>query len=177
MNSSREAIIHPSFPFVQEHMREFPSAAKTIALVRILTAIISSSSDSTALHPSLAHGGFEQYVSGFVQSQAVGFYKGFLSAVVLPHPVLFGTWSVLSTSSRCHVRRLWVRSLPSSALAHASLTWPLGGPWPRRPVWQYSGQNSINPLLFLFLIFFMPIPGEPGPRRPPLRFLQIQFPK
>jgi uncharacterized membrane protein YphA (DoxX/SURF4 family) len=64
---------------------------KTIAIVRILTAIIFILFGQYKLFtPAFAHGGFEQYVSGFVQSQAVGFYKGFLAAVVLPHPVLFG---------------------------------------------------------------------------------------
>jgi len=63
---------------------------KTIAVIRIFTAVLFLLFGWYKLFtPAFAHGGFEQYISGYVQDQAVGFYRGFLSGVVLPHPVLF----------------------------------------------------------------------------------------
>ena len=71
-------------------MRSSP-LQKTIAVVRILIGIIFILFGQYKLFTyAFAHGGFEQYISGYVQGEAVGFYKGILSGIVLPHPVLFG---------------------------------------------------------------------------------------
>jgi thiosulfate dehydrogenase [quinone] large subunit len=139
---------------------------KTIALVRILTAVIFILFGQYKLFTyAFAHGGFEQYVSGFVQSQAVGFYKGFLSGVVLPHPVLFA-YMVGLIEIAIGVSLLvgfWVR--PASVLGALHMlsltlaTW--WGPGHGAPVWQYFGAELDHiPLLFLFIIFFMADSGQ-----------------
>jgi uncharacterized membrane protein YphA (DoxX/SURF4 family) len=139
---------------------------KTIALIRILTAIIFILFGQYKLFtPAFAHGGFEQYVSGFVQSQAVGFYKGFLSAVVLPHPVLFGymVGLVEIVIGVCLLIGLWVRAASTLGALHmlslTLATW--WGPGHGAPIWQYFGAELDHiPLLFLFIIFFMADSGQ-----------------
>jgi uncharacterized membrane protein YphA (DoxX/SURF4 family) len=139
---------------------------KTIALVRILTALIFILFGQYKLFtPSFAHGGFEQYVSGFVQSQAVGFYKAFLAAVVLPHPVLFGYLvGVLELAiGLCLLIGLFVRAASVLGALHmlslTLATW--WGPGHDAPLWQYFGAELDHlPLLFLFLIFFMADSGQ-----------------
>jgi len=139
---------------------------KTIAFVRILTSIIFILFGQYKLFThAFVHGGFEQYISGFVQSQAVGFYKGFLSAVVLPHPVLFGylVGLIEITIGVCLLVGLWVRAASVLGALHMlSLTlatwWGSGH---GAPLWQYFGAELDHiPLLFLFIIFFMADSGQ-----------------
>ena len=139
---------------------------KTIAIVRILTASIFILFGQYKLFtPAFAHGGFEQYVSGFVQSQAVGFYRGFLAAVVLPHPVLFGYLvGVLElVIGLCLLVGFWVRAASVLGALHmlslTLATW--WGPGHDAPMWQYFGAELDHlPLLFLFVIFFMADSGQ-----------------
>src|SRR3979490_2938440 len=99
---------------------------KTIALVRILTAVIFILFGQYKLFtPVFAHGGFEQYVSGFVQSQAVGFYRGFLWAVVVAPAVLLGymVGLVEIVIGVCLLAGFWVRAASVlGALPMLSLT-------------------------------------------------------
>jgi uncharacterized membrane protein YphA (DoxX/SURF4 family) len=147
-------------------LRSSSPLQKTIAIVRILTAIFFIFFGQYKLFtPAFAHGGFEQYVSGFVQGEAVGFYKGFLENYVLPHPVLFGylVGAVELFIGLCLLLGFWVR--PASvvgALHMLSLTlatwW---GPGHGAPVWRYFGAELDHiPLLFLFVIFFVAKSGQ-----------------
>ena len=146
-------------------MRSSP-LQKTIAVVRIFTAIFFILFGHYKLFtPAFTHGGFEQYVSGFVQTEAVDFYKGFLQIVVLPHPVLFAyvVGLVELVIGICLLLGFWVR--PASivgALHMLSLTlatwW---APGHGAPFWRYFGAELDHlPLLFLFVIFFMAKSGE-----------------
>ncbi len=139
---------------------------KTIAIVRILTAAIFILFGQYKLFtPAFAHGGFEQYVSGFVQSQAVGFYRGFLAGVVLPHPVLFAyTVGLIElVIGLCLLAGFWVRAASVLGALHmlslTLATW--WGPGHDAPLWQYFGAELDHlPLLFLFVIFFMADSGQ-----------------
>ena len=146
-------------------MRSSP-LQKTVAVVRIFTAIFFILFGHYKLFtPAFAHGGFEQYLSGFVQTEAVDFYKGFLEIVVLPHPVLFAyvVGLVELVIGICLLLGICVR--PASivgALHMLSLTlatwW---APGHGAPFWRYFGAELDHlPLLFLFVIFFMAKSGE-----------------
>ena len=147
-------------------MRSSSPLQKTIALVRILTSILFILFGQYKLFTyAFAHGGFEQYISGFVQGQAVSFYRGVLSGVVLPHPVLFA-YVVGLTELLIGVSLLlgfWVRAASVLGMLHmlslTLATW--WGPGHGAPVWQYFGAELDHlPLLFLFLIFFMANSGQ-----------------
>ena len=146
-------------------MRSSP-LQKTIAVVRIFTAILFILFGWYKLFtPAFAHGGFEQYVSGYVQSEAVGFYRGFLAAIVLPHPTLFA-YVVGLVELVIGVSLLigfWVR--PASILGALHMlsltlaTW--WAPGHDAPLWQYFGAELDHlPLLFLFVIFYMADSGR-----------------
>ncbi len=139
---------------------------KTIAIVRILTAIIFILFGQYKLFtPAFAHGGFEQYISGYVQTEAVGFYKGFLAEVVLPHPVLFGylVGVIELVIGLCLLVGFWVRAASVLGALHmlslTLATW--WGPGHGVPGLQYFGAEFDHiPLLFLFVIFFMANSGQ-----------------
>ena len=146
-------------------MRSSP-LQKTIAVVRILIGLIFVLFGQYKLFTyAFAHGGFEQYISGYVQNEAVGFYKGILSGVVLPHPVLFGylVGVVELLIGLCLVAGFWVRVVSVLGALHmlslTLATW--WGPGHDAPLWQYFGAELDHiPLLFLFLIFFMADSGR-----------------
>ena len=141
-------------------MRSSP-LQKTIAVIRILTAVLFLLFGWYKLFtPAFAHGGFEQYISGYVQDQAVGFYRGVLSGVVLPHPVLFaymvGFLELLIGLSL--LVGFWVRAASVLGALHmlslTLATW--WSPGHDAPLWQYFGAELDHlPMLFLFVIFFM----------------------
>src|SRR5438552_16581205 len=67
------------------------SLPKTIAVVRILTSVFFLLfGQYKLLGPEFAHGGFQQYLQGFIQEGAVSFYQPFLADLILPHAVFFG---------------------------------------------------------------------------------------
>ena len=146
-------------------MRSSP-LQKTIAVVRILIGIIFILFGQYKLFTyAFAHGGFEQYISGYVQGEAVGFYKGILSGIVLPHPVLFGymVGFVELSIGLCLLVGFWVRAASVLGALHmlslTLATW--WSPGHDAPLWQYFGAELDHlPLLFLFLIFFMADSGR-----------------
>ena len=146
-------------------MRSSP-LQKTIAVVRIFTAILFILFGWYKLFtPAFAHGGFEQYISGYVQGEAVGFYRGFLAAIVLPHPTLFayvvGVIELVIGLSL--LSGFWVRAASILGALHmlslTLATW--WSPGHDAPLWQYFGAELDHlPLLFLFVIFFMADSGR-----------------
>src|SRR5438876_6904520 len=67
------------------------SLPKTIAVVRILTSVFFLLfGQYKLLGPEFAHGGFQQYLQGFIQEGAVSFYQPLLADLILPHAVFFG---------------------------------------------------------------------------------------
>jgi uncharacterized membrane protein YphA (DoxX/SURF4 family) len=140
--------------------------AKTIAVVRIATAVFFLLFGQYKVFGSgFAHGGFQQYLEGFVQSGAVSIYKPFLADLVLPHAVFFGYLVGLIELfiGACLLLGLWVRAASVLGALHMiSLTlatwWEPGH---GIPVWRYFGAELDHlPLLFLFAIFFVADAGR-----------------
>src|SRR4029077_12851458 len=61
--------------------------------------------------PDFVHSGFPKYLQGYIQGEAVSFYRPFLAHVVQPHTVFFGY--ALDVLELCiavsMTARLWVR--------------------------------------------------------------------
>lgn len=114
---------------------------------------------------AFAHGGFQQYLQGFIQTGAVRFYASFLSNLVLPYAVFFGYVVGIAELfiGVCLLLGIWVR--PASILgALYMLSLTLATWWEPGhgvPVWRYFGAELDHlPLLFLFLIFFVADAGQ-----------------
>src|SRR5271169_3591990 len=138
---------------------------KTIAIVRVATAIFFILFGQYKLFgPGFAHGGFQEYLHGYIESSAVSFYRPLL-ALVLPHAVFLG-YMVGGVEMFIGVSLLvgiWVR--PASVLgALHMLSLTLATWWEPGhgvPVWRYFGAELDHlPLLFLFIIFFVSDAGR-----------------
>ncbi len=144
----------------------YAALPKTIAAVRIATSVFFLLfGQYKVFGPGFAHGGFQQYLQGFVQNGAVSFYKPILADLVLPHAVFFGyvVGLVELCIGVCLLLGIWVR--PASvvgALHMLSLT--LATWWEPGygvPVWRYFGAELDHlPLLLLFIIFFVADAGQ-----------------
>lgn len=110
------------------------------------------------LNRDFAHGGYQKYVSGYVQESAVRFYKPFLRAT-LAYPVAsgyaVGVAELLIGLSM--VLGFWVR--PFSIIGGLFMVNLLFSTWnlpAGTPAWRYLGNQLENiPLLLLFVIFFV----------------------
>jgi uncharacterized membrane protein YphA (DoxX/SURF4 family) len=133
---------------------------KTIAAARIATgSLFLLFGEYKVAGPQFAHGGFQQYLQGYIQGDAVSFYRPFLAHVILPHAVFFGY--LVGVLELCIAMSLllglWVRA--NSVLgALFMLNLALASWWaPGHGVafWRYFGSelDTIS-LFFLFLIFF-----------------------
>ena len=77
-------------------MRKMSSALsgalpKTLAVVRMATSIFFLLfGEYKIFGPECTHGGFQQFLQGFIQNGAVSFYQPVLANLVLPHAVFFG---------------------------------------------------------------------------------------
>jgi thiosulfate dehydrogenase (quinone) large subunit len=139
---------------------------RTIAVVRIATSVFFLLFGQYKIFgSSFSHGGFQQYLQGFVQSGAVRFYATFLNNFVLPAAVFFGY--VVGVGEMFIGLSLllgkWVRiASVLGALHMLSLTlatwWEPGH---GVPLWRYFGAELDHlPLLFLFIIFFVSDAGQ-----------------
>jgi uncharacterized membrane protein YphA (DoxX/SURF4 family) len=143
-----------------------PALSKTIALVRISTGFLFLLfGEYKVAGPAFAHGGFLQYLQGYIQGDAVSYYRPFLAHVILPHAVFFGyAVGILELFIAFSLLLgLWVRA--SSLLgALFMLNLALSTWWaPGHGVafWRYFGAElDTIPLFFLFLIFFVSHAGE-----------------
>src|SRR6476620_187123 len=64
---------------------------KTIAAMRIGTSVFFLFFGEYKVFGSgFAHGGFQKYLQGYIDGEAVAFYKPLLAHLVLPHAVFFG---------------------------------------------------------------------------------------
>src|SRR5216683_7771445 len=139
---------------------------KTISVMRMATAIFFLLFGQYKLFGTgFAHGGFQQYLQGFIQNGAVSFYQPILANLVLPHAVFFGylVGVVELFIGVSLLLGIWVR--PASVLGALHMvsltlaTW--WGPGPGMPVWRYFGAELDHlPLLFLFVIFFVADAGQ-----------------
>jgi uncharacterized membrane protein YphA (DoxX/SURF4 family) len=147
-------------------MSASPNLPKTIAAVRIGTSIFFILFGQYKLAgPAFAHGGFQEYLRGYIQSSAVSFYRPILANLVLPHAVFLGyTVGVVEMFIGLSLLLgIWVR--PASILGALFMlnltlaTW--WDPGHNVPVWRYFGNELDHvPLLFLFIIFFVANAGQ-----------------
>jgi len=139
---------------------------KTIAVVRMATAVFFLLFGQYKVFGSgFVHGGFQQYLEGFIQSGSISVYKPILADLILPHAVFFGYLVGLGELfiGVSLLLGLWVRPASVLGVLHmlslALATW-----WePGRgiPVWRYFGAELDHlPLLFLFVIFFAADAGQ-----------------
>src|SRR6202035_644327 len=145
---------------LQDLMQKISFAlSKTIAVIRVLTSVFFLLfGQYKILGPEFAHGGFQQYLQGFIQTSAVNFYQPILADLILPHAVFFGylVGVVEMFIGICLLLGIWVR--PASVLGALHMlsltlaTW--WSPGTGVPVWRYFGAELDHlSLLFLFIIF------------------------
>src|SRR5580704_18125197 len=145
-----------------------PSASlpKTIAVVRMAMAVFFLLFGEYKLFgPGFAHGGFQEYLHGYIQGSAVSLYRPILADLVLPHAVFLG-YMVGAVEMFIGVSLLlgiWVR--PASMLGALHMlsltlaTW--WGPGHGVPLWRYFGNELDHlPVLFLVIIFFVSDAGQ-----------------
>jgi len=139
---------------------------RTLAVVRILTAGFFLLFGQYKIFGSeFAHGGFQQYLQGFIENSAVSFYQPFLADLILPHAVFFAylVGAVEMFIGVCLLLGLWVRVASIVGVLHMiSLTlatwWEPGH---NIPVWRYFGAELDHlPLLLLFVIFLVSDAGQ-----------------
>ena len=137
-----------------------PASSKTISAVRIAIGFIFFLFGEYKLaSPAFAHTGFPQYLQGYIDHEAVSFYRPFLVHIISPHAVFFGYFvGVLELAVAASLLLgLWVRPMSLvGALFLLNITlsswW---APGPGAPLWRYFGSSlDTVPLIFLFLIFF-----------------------
>jgi thiosulfate dehydrogenase (quinone) large subunit len=133
---------------------------RTIALVRIATsAFFLFFGEYKVFDPGFAHGGFQEYLRGYISGSAVGFYRPILANLVLPHAVFFGyAVGVVELFIGCSLLLgivvrvgsvLGMLHMISLALA---TWWEVGH---GVPTWRYFGAELDHlPLLLLFIIFY-----------------------
>jgi uncharacterized membrane protein YphA (DoxX/SURF4 family) len=112
-----------------------------------------------------AHGGFQDYLHGYIQGSAVSFFRPLLSGLVLPYAVFFGyfigvleLFVGLSLLLGIYVRLASALGI-LYMLALTLATW--WEPGHGVPVWRYFGAELDHlPLLFLFVIFYVADAGQ-----------------
>jgi uncharacterized membrane protein YphA (DoxX/SURF4 family) len=147
-------------------VRTSANLAKTIAVVRMATAVFFILFGQYKLFGSgFAHGGFQEYLRGYIGSTAVSLYRPVLANLVLPHAVFIGyvVGAVEMFIGLSLLLGIWVR--PSSVLGALHMlsltlaTW--WDPGHGVPVWRYFGNELDHlPVLFLFIIFFVSDAGR-----------------
>ena len=139
---------------------------KTLAVVRVTTAVFFLLfGEYKVFDRGFAHGGFQEYLRGYLSTGAVSVYKPVLAKLVLPHAVFFG-YAVGLVELFIGISLLlgiYVRVASVVGILHMiSLTlatwWEPGH---GVPVWRYLGAELDHlPLLFLFLIFYAADAGQ-----------------
>jgi thiosulfate dehydrogenase (quinone) large subunit len=140
--------------------------AKTIAIVRMATAVFFILFGQYKLFGSgFAHGGFQEYLRGYIEGTAVSFYRPILADLVLPHAVFLGyvVGAVEMFLGVSLLLGIWVRLASVLGAVHM-LSLTLATWWEPGhgvPVWRYFGAELDHlPLLFLFIIFFVSDAGR-----------------
>lgn len=139
---------------------------RAIALVRMATAVFFLFFGEYKVFDSgFAHGGFQNYLHGYIDGNAVVLYRPVLANVILPHAVFFGY--VVGVVELCVALSLlfgiWVRVGSILGMLHmtslALATW--WEPGHGVPTWRYFGaQLDHLPLLLLFFIFYVADAGR-----------------
>ena len=134
--------------------------AKTIAAVRIATAVFFLLFGEYKLFGTgFSQGGFQEYLRGYIEGAAVGFYRPILAQLVLPHAVFLGyvVGAVEMFIGVSLMLGIWVRAASVLGVLHMlslilATWWEVGH---SVPVWRYFGAELDHlPMLFLFVIFY-----------------------
>ena len=139
---------------------------KTIAFARIATGFLFFLfGEYKVASPAFAHGDFQKYLQGYIQGEAVSFYRPFLQHIVLPHAVFFGYMvGVLELAVAVSlIAGLWVRggSIVGVLFMLNLLLASWWSPGHGAAFWRYFGAElDTIPLIFLFLIFFAADAGQ-----------------
>lgn len=147
-------------------MPEQPLARRTIAITRIATGLLFLLfGEYKVATPAFAHAGFQQYLQGYIQTEAVSFYRPFLAHVVFPHAVFFGymvgvfeLWIALALIAGLFVRVSSILGALFMLNLALSTWWAVGH---GVALWRYFGAElDTIPLSLLFLIFFATDAGK-----------------
>jgi len=147
-------------------MPEPSLAQKTIALTRIATGILFLLfGEYKVASPVFAHADFQRYLQGYIQTEAVSFYRPFLAHIVFPHAVFFGymvgvfeLWIALSLIAGLFVRVSSILGALFMLNLALSSWWAVGH---GVALWRYFGAElDTIPLFLLFLIFFSAEAGK-----------------
>lgn len=146
---------------VDNHAEREPAMlGKTIAVCRAMTAVFFLFFGQYKLFgPAFAHGGFQEYLQGYINGSAVGLYRPVLAHLVLPHAVFFGYvvgavefFIGISLLVGAYVRVASVLGVLHMINLTLATWWEPGH---GVPAWRYFGAELDHlPLLLLFLIFF-----------------------
>jgi thiosulfate dehydrogenase [quinone] large subunit len=143
-----------------------PTLSRTIAVVRIATSVFFLLfGEYKVFGPGFAHGGFQEYLRGYIGGSAVAVYRPFLATVVLPHAVFFGYFVgvVELFIGLSLLLGILVRAGAVLGILHMiSLTlatwWEVGH---GVPTWRYFGAELDHlPLLLLFIVFYAADAGQ-----------------
>ena len=139
---------------------------RAIAAVRVATSVFFLFfGEYKVAGPDFAHGGFQKYLQGYIDSSSVSFYQPFLCGVILPHAVFFGdvVGALELFIGLSLLFGLWVK--PASVLGALYMvnltlaTW--WDPGHGVPFWRYFGNELDHlPLLLLFVIFYFADAGN-----------------
>lgn len=140
--------------------------SRTIAVVRVATSVFFLFfAEYKVFGPGFAHGGFQEYLRGYIGGSAVGLYRPILAHLVLPHAVFFG-YAVGVVELFIGLSLLFgilVRAGAVLGILHMiSLTlatwWDVGH---GVPTWRYFGAELDHlPLLLLFIVFYAANAGQ-----------------
>jgi len=144
-----------------------PSTAnKTIAVTRIATGFLFLLfGEYKVAGPAFAHGDFQKYLDGFIQTEAVSFYRPVLVHIVAPHAVFWGyavgvleLWIAASLLLGIFVRPTSIVGALFMLNITLSTWWGAGH---GVALWRYFGAElDTIPLILLFLIFFATDAGQ-----------------
>ena len=144
-----------------------PSTAnKTIAVTRIATGFLFLLfGEYKVAGPAFAHGDFQKYLDGFIQTEAVSFYRPVLVHIVAPHAVFWGyavgvleLWIAASLLLGIFVRPTSIVGALFMLNITLSTWWGAGH---GVALWRYFGAElDTIPLILLFVIFFASDAGQ-----------------
>jgi uncharacterized membrane protein YphA (DoxX/SURF4 family) len=144
-----------------EPMATTPTALpKTIAVVRMTASLFFLFfAEYKLAGPGFAHGGFQEYLRGYIGSSSVSFYRPVLTGLISPHAVFFGylVGVIEMLIGISLLLGVWVRAgciLGIFFLLNLTLAawWEPGH---GVPAWRYFGARlDTLPLLLLLVVFY-----------------------
>jgi thiosulfate dehydrogenase [quinone] large subunit len=140
--------------------------SRAIAVARIATAVFFPFfGEYKVFGSAFAHGGFQEYLRGYLNGSAVSFYRPVLANLVLPHAVFFGymVGVVELFIGISLLLGIYVRASSIAGMLHmislAMATW--WEPGHGVPTWRYFGAELDHlPLLLLFIVFYATGAGD-----------------